>query len=657
MANSSFYGGRPGFSCVIVRSFPSIQEMINNFKLGGDYSEVHYNEYVLINTPDKNDINNGKIYRRGYDYTNELGGAIYIGSIVGPAGKAPQMKMDSIEKIKEKSQTGGNPDRYSEGEYKPLTDLVPGKDGEKYNDVIKWASYSMQDPNNEEDTIAYIGFIFPYLVEDFISESVDAYTTTELVTREDERDHPFYQQWKIKIPKGIKGDSLKNFRVIQANNDVEPYNNQEDDVENGREILVYDYYNYDESKEGTSSTIYLGDYNMIDTISINEDGTFTINYTHDDDAIFEKLFKWIKNVTLDTETGQFTVTYNQEIDKEGQSTTYQTYLKWVKNITIDESGNVNLEYSNGDPQVLETQLKWVKSIQMGSDGTITVTYNDNSTEDFKNNIKWIDNVTLDEDGTFTVHYNNGQPDYETKLKWVADIQINDNGDITILYNDSTTYEYNGYLKIITDVSIETNKGEEGEGTGSQKVKITYNTGDSQEIGNPLNYIVETDVSDNYHLLVYYSDPEKRASIPEDKKVNHKEKDGWLDLGSIKDADGILIGLNINIEEHPELIDIASTIEYLNKKYPIGLIEPGVEGKIITVGSENEEKNKDFYAFNYDKSEIGDIYKGWYYLGSFGETIKIDSLFIVGKEDDEVTKQKAKALLPNGIWFVIEGENE
>ena len=65
----SFYGGRPGNSFIIVTTFRSVQDMIDAFKQGPNYTAVHYDEYVMINTVDKNDPDNGKIFRRGYNFT------------------------------------------------------------------------------------------------------------------------------------------------------------------------------------------------------------------------------------------------------------------------------------------------------------------------------------------------------------------------------------------------------------------------------------------------------------------------------------------------------------------------------------------------------------------------------------------------------------
>ena len=87
----SFYGGRPGSAFVIARTFESISSMKNAFAQGANYSDVHYDEYVLINTKDRNDKDNGKIFRRGYNTDNQLGGAEYIGTISGPPGASPML--------------------------------------------------------------------------------------------------------------------------------------------------------------------------------------------------------------------------------------------------------------------------------------------------------------------------------------------------------------------------------------------------------------------------------------------------------------------------------------------------------------------------------------------------------------------------------------
>lgn len=847
----SFYGGKSGFSFIIVKNYLSINDMVNDFKKGPQYSTVHFDEHILINTENKNDPDNGKIFRRGYDYTNELGGAVYIGTIVGPAGRAPMLELTTIDEVKNKQVQEGYDYRYNEGEYSPTINLVPGKVSEtEYNDSIEWASCCIRNENNEDST-AYIGFKIPYTVIDFTAETVSAYynrsnetenfVNQNLSERQDTKEHPFFEKWHFKIPKGIKGDSFKNFRVLSADPTIRDYIGKEDDIANNREVLVYDYYHYDKDGGGEPATIYLGDYNMINSISVNDEGTFIIDYSHDDDLIYNKLFKWIKQIELNNENGHFTIQYNHTTDKDGNPTTYETDLNWVKDIKIDEEGTATFKYTynedfiynklfkwieevtldnnghltirynhetdkDGVPTIYETDLDWVQNITMADNGTITlewstgktdnlpehlrwiinmeieldgtiiVNYNDGTKDIFDNKIQWITNVSLLQDGTFTIKYNNGTPDYITQLKWVEDITIDKDGTVTIIYNYGDPVVYDKMIKYISNINLDPdgtvtinyNTGDTkifdkkikwineisllDDGTFTIKynndtpdytyilkwakdiileedgtIKIIYNNGDdpttydqrlqyiknvyidndkedsdyklhivyntdkgdvpvgdpikfikdiyiddSKEdsdykfhvvyntngdnnvdvsIGESINYIVETDIDKtDYHYLVYYSNANYRKEIIDSGRGRtYKEKDGWLDLGSIKDDSGVLIGLNIPLSEVNNSHAPTDAINYLNTQYPDGLTNKEIYGKIVTIGE--EFRNKNFYAFDYDIDNGG--YRGWYFLGSFDDGV-IQNL--VAREDDPNIEILKNDLEPGvGIWFIVEGD--
>ena len=499
MADTSFYGGKPGFSFIIVKSFASVAEMVENFKKGPTYSAVHYDEHILINTENKNNPDNGKIYRRGYDYTNSLGGAIYIGTIVGPAGKAPMLELTSIEEVKEKCSTQNFEGRYGEGKYSTPVSLIPGKDGDIYNDSIEWACCCIRNENNEDST-AYIGFKFPYMVIDFTAQTVNPYynrnnntsnfINQNLVNRTDNKKHPFYEKWNISVPKGIKGDAFKNFRVMVADNTIQDYAGRQDDIDNKREVLVYDYYHYDKNENGEPISIFLGNYNMINNIDIEENGTIIIHFSHDDDLVYNKILKYIDKVYL---------------------------------------------------------------------------------------------------------------------------------------NNSENNENNDY-----------------------KFHVVYNTGEEEIIGDPINYILETDIDkdNDYHLLVYYSSIKFRnAIIAAGNGRTHKGKEGWLDLGSVKDDSGVLIGLNVPLTEAPNLDIIDIAIDYLNNKYPKGLTNSKFYGKIVTIGGVIE--NKKFYAFDYDKNK-------WYYLGTFDDD---KSWTLVCKEEESDLEKLKNKLAFGGVWFIVEGEDD
>ncbi len=625
MPNYSFYGGRPGFSFIIAKSFPSIAEMVASFKQGPMYTAVHYDEHVLINTKNKNNPDNGKLYRRGYDYTNELGGAIYVGTIVGPAGKAPILELTTIEEVKKKQEVDGYDSYYKEGSYSVPASLIPGKDGDTYNDKIEWACCSVRDENGEE-SIAYIGFKFPYLVVDFVSQSVnpyynrsndtDTFTNQDLIDRIDSKDHPFYEKWHINVPKGIKGDAFKNLRVVVADDTIQDYEGRQDDIDNEREILVYDYYHYDKDESGEPIPIYLGDYNMIDEISFDEEGTIIINYSHDDNLEYTKLIKWIKQVTLDKDNGHFTVEYNHDEDKDGNATIYETDLSWVNNIEIAEDGTVTVGWSTGESEDLPVQLRWVSDITIDDDGTITISYNNGGPKTYDDMLKYIDHIYFDEtDNKFHVVYNTQEDEeIDNVIKFIDNVYIYDDPD-----DENSDYRFH----------------------------VVYNTGEDEPIGAEVNYVEETDIDKtDYHFLVYYSNANYRNLIPQDKSRTHNGKDGWLDLGSLKDDSGVLVGFNIPLATAPNLDNIVGAIEYLNNNYPDGLTDIKYYGKIVTIGDASE--NKKFYAYDYD------TYK-WYYLGSFNND---DSTWILIAEESAPLLDTLKSkVMVGGAWFIVEGEDD
>ena len=626
----SFYGGRPGNSFIIITTYRSIADMVAKFRQGPNYTAVHYDEHVMINTVNKNDPDNGKIYRRGYEFTNDMGGAEFIGTIVGPSGRAPMLELTTVADVKTKKAKEGYDERKGSGSYAVSGgNLVPGKKNDgTFNDAITWQYCSIRN-ENDEDSTAYIGFAFPYTVIDYETSAVDPYISgryadTSSATRVDDEKHPFFEKWHINIPKGVKGNALMNLKVEAASANVQDYTGRADDISNNRAILAYDYYNYDDYQNGKPVRLYLGDYNVIDNVSIADDGTITIGYTHDDDAVWTKKLKWVQSATLNPDNGLFTLTYNHTTDAEGNPTTYSTYLDWVKTVSIDEDGTVTFDHSHEDDTVYDKLIKWCTGVTINNNGTVTFTWNNGSSDTiFSNIIQWISSVNLAADGTLTVGYNNGAADSvfskavkwitdvqvaadgtltvtynndddpyvaSQKLKWINDITLSDRGTLTISYNNGsentvftdkvrwltgatlasngtftltwnneTSTVYANMMKWISGVSVATdgtvtftwNNGENpysinqlmkwisnasintaatgstDEGSGNQKVVIQWNDGTSQEIGAPINYVMNMAVNGDNHLLVRYSDPQRRIN-----GVTYDSVSGWTDLGKI-----------------------------------------------------------------------------------------------------------------------------
>lgn len=603
--NTSFYGGKPGAPFIIAKGYDNYAQMIEDFAKGPAFSEVAFGEYILISTENKNNAHNGELYRRGINYTNELGGAIYVGSIVGPSGKAPMFELDTIENIKTKQPSDSDEARTVNGFFTiENSSLVPGKteDGE-FNDNIEWMSLTIRDELGQDST-AWVGFKIPYQVVDFDYTKVDAYYAEPLVTRADDKAHPFYEKWNIAVPQGLKGDALKNFRVIKAAAAVEDYEGKTDDINNNREILVYDYYCYDDVATPTPKTIYLGDYNMIKAVTLADDGTFTIAYTHDSDTTYSKKIKWINAVNLNSTTGAFKIDFND-------GTKYETTLKWINNIALAANGELTVSYTTGDSEKLENSLKWITQTTFSEDGTFTIFYNDGTKEQYEKQIQWVTNVSLSETGVFTIDFNNGAQSYVTNIVYPISIDI-----------DSNSEESN---------------------PGTQKLTVTYNNGTSKEIGQPLNYIMRTEVNpENYHLLVLYS---SLAARPEDG-VTFDGVDGWKDLGAIKDADGVLMGLYLDESKDAAIKGLTTSqlITYLNGKYPAGA-QGEEKGKVATVAQDSSDTHK-FFAFDYDTNV-------WKYIGSFDEGAATQVVAI--KKTDEKFEDTINSLKPNGICLIIEDE--
>lgn len=74
----SFYGGIPGVPNILKSSFKSYDDMAEAFS--SNDTNVYYGEFAIIDTDNKNNPENGSLFRRNY------GGAEYIGNFRGTSG-------------------------------------------------------------------------------------------------------------------------------------------------------------------------------------------------------------------------------------------------------------------------------------------------------------------------------------------------------------------------------------------------------------------------------------------------------------------------------------------------------------------------------------------------------------------------------------------
>lgn len=437
MALESFYGGKPGISPVIKASFkfintedPAYQAaFINNGRDAAalkeytmdecfkdiNYTDVWYGELCIIDTENKMNPNNGKLYRRtlkrsenGSLNSGNTTYAEYIGQIVGPSGGVPNLDLGSLNTEREKAvgiketydtdgnlplDTSGWDYSYRDAESGQMTnanpqgdiskikvldaggingqniEMVPGKDGNTYNDTIRytWCNVRRTLDNSEQDAWIYLGFQIPYTIFDITAQHVN-YTYSEDVVVEnkpDGLDHPFYKNYNFKIPRGTRGIGPEEIFIVRNPEDrpeemtslykfdgAIAYNSKTDlysistDAERIEEepdgsYWVGKWVLYNPKTESkTTVWLYLGSYKDINNIEIdNETGDLLIEYS-DNSSMSAGNLHLIENINYDDTTGEITFDYTGDL-----SITANGNIQYINNFEIKSDGHLYGKYN------------------------------------------------------------------------------------------------------------------------------------------------------------------------------------------------------------------------------------------------------------------------------------------------------------------------
>ena len=556
----SFYGGKPGNPFIIVASFPDINTMTNSFN-NKSYTTVHYDEYVIINTTNKNDKDNGKIFRRGYS------GPEYIAQIVGPAGPAPHVLFKKPNEVEQHESETGYTTMTSTITSDVMDDsLVPGMDRtkseddpEKYHDSITWKCYSVKDANSEESVIQ-VGFIMPYLVVDFETESISAYNEygrysgEPTIEKTDSGQHPFYNKWKIGIPKGIKGDGVSNLRIDTVQVSSNPLVRQTHiyyDITTFSEDPNNTGENQQGNVNGRTETVDLGIYNSITGIDLDNQGTFSIMCTDETQSkTYQREIKWIKNIVKGyygedgegneiyyNSPGQITFEFNTNLPEDRITLP----LDEISNIDVAENGTLTFTMSSENSQyVFQRRIQWIDEVRLTSDGVLQVRYNTNTNTQNpftdvsgQQHIQWIDNLILDNHGILNAYYNTNPQSpvtlNETAIRWIDSITIN-NGDLTVVYNDlnnanlQNSVTFNRAMNIPVDIHLNA----EEYTLDVDWADPTYKT----SLGKYPNSIQRVALDGVGNLLMKFSDPALQG------QTSYQGQTNWTyigNLGNLKSA--------------------------------------------------------------------------------------------------------------------------
>lgn len=412
MALESFYGGKPGFSPVIKAKFKYIdisdspwkdsleslteenkKQIMNECFKDPNYKDVWYGELCIIDSENKLDLNNGKLFRRTLKKVDDAKNSIYaeyLGQISGPAGGVPKIHVGSINSEIQKAL--GNSATY-DGEnvanldpskwdysyinsYNKVTSVKP----ESENDfgTINALTEGMFIPGNEsqeiqytwcnvrrndEDHIMYLGFKIPYTVFD-IDAKIENYTYNGSYFEDKSEGKPFWKKYTIHVPRGVRGIGPEEIKWVNKSNfpststvystDAIIYQrNEETGIEKysldnekimTRESLPPKFWVglwklYNQSTNNIiSAYIYLGKYNEIEDFKLTTDGYIRVKYS---DGVWKQFLqnpiKWVKSETWSPSSGNFAFHYNT-------GTSAMLKIPMIRELWIDPRGHLLVLY-------------------------------------------------------------------------------------------------------------------------------------------------------------------------------------------------------------------------------------------------------------------------------------------------------------------------
>lgn len=368
MANS-FYGGRRGASAQIIKTYSSQQEMENDF--ASLNCSVGYNEYVIVNENDQS-----LLYKRTFSGAEKIGSLMPnkdlktvdfdvviksyndIKTELGANEKDYTIENQDLIPGKEETESGIKyNDKLSWAYNNVLSgDKVISEIGVKipYN-IIDFTAQAIDGQNDEQHPL--------------ISQVFEKNEQGENII------HPFSSTWHFNIPRGKSGTSIRNLRVLSAKEISEqkivlvnkPLISPED-IQNSIQYIIYD--TYDPQTEETL-TYYLGNSSQVEDISLSETGILSIKYEGGRITSFDNNIKWIKNISI-SEDGTISIHYNDDtseifsekirsiadlsfddtgifIVSDNQGTSINKKIKWIKDISIDsDTQKINVTYNITD---------------------------------------------------------------------------------------------------------------------------------------------------------------------------------------------------------------------------------------------------------------------------------------------------------------------
>lgn len=551
MSLESFYGGKQGISPVIKNSFlyitakvsngvyvdpgygaaitkaelieneedreAKIAEIKNNTMdecfADNNYSDVWYNELCIIDSRNKNNPNNGKLYRRTLkgrgDSDLENMTAEYIGRITGPAGGNPFMAFNSIDFVQDKAIENYTvnedtviswPDGLGSTTTRKPTErnslyvydaslsngmLVSGAE----QDTIKYTWFNIIDnttPGEENEynnnSMVYLGFQIPYPALNIGIESLN-WDEDIKIKKQENSEHPFKHDWTLSVPRGIRGNAASNIRIAK----VSDFSNLS--VNGNNKPYLYDFFESVQEDSG-----YRGSFNIIEKTPDE-----LVWDTDDEKNRYANMSLFVYDyIFYDVKKDGTVIPPNSDY-QDGRWKKYTFYLGKVdeiKDVDIDSHGTITFTYSDPDKtQTFNQAIKWINGINVNTtNGKITIIYNQLGADNTPVQDTW----TLPLPKTFSV---NDTPS--------ADELGIGNGNVSIGFTDGTFINLKDtegqifHLNYVDSINMDENSKVLKYTVWPSEIETELNDGEG------INYIKAMVVGDDYHLYAYYASDQFR----------------------------------------------------------------------------------------------------------------------------------------------------
>lgn len=595
-----------------------------------DYTDVWYGELCIIDTDNKMNPNNGKLYRRTLKQTKNknrnVGDTLYaeyIGQIVGPSGGIPNFDFGSLDAERKKAagilptyekeiasedkplSTNNWDYAYPKDENGTVTNINPQNDYEKiailsaaqpggneaniqmkpgkevvnnkimYNDTIRytWCNVQRRLDGKDDDAWIYLGFEIPYTVYDVNAKEENYTYKDDLFEDKSDSDHPFYKNYIFHIPRGARGIGPEQLFIVGKDNQPKP-------------AVLYDFdaITYDQTA---------------DTYSVN---TSKIKNP-------EELTYWVAKWRL----------YNPKTTDVTDVYQYIGAYKDIKDVQLLADGKIQIQYSNKNNWYDLGTITWITSATASLDDT------DDDQGDygqFKLNINFNNNIT------------NTTPNItiDKNLHLIKNVTYNDdNGQIKFDYSDVNNgilSKTAGNIEYIKSLEINTNKDTDNYGkvTGTKNIKnrpkidlgtlpliksanydensgiITFNHANGLEI--PSAVINPDDPEKNYgDLISYISKMKVTDNGTIQYQLNTESGNTWHNITDgnttpkslrIKDIDDLVIATPTNLNSIQVSSDSSAINGHLYIKYrgdtnyeDLGLVKGNaVVGPVYTLKNGN-----------------------------------------------------------------------